>query len=66
MTEETPLEVVTVEVSELLEKCTIQHVLTVAVKLKYLSNLILIDRFIAGIVFQNTGLPEITEDFKRF
>jgi hypothetical protein len=66
MTEETPSgdETVTVEVSELLEKCTRLHVLTVVLKPKCLSNRTQKDRFTAEIVSQNTGLPEKTEDIK--
>ncbi len=68
MTEETPLgeEIATAEISELPEKCTRQHVLTVVLKPKCLSNLTQKDQFTAGIVFLNTGHPEITADTKFF
>ena len=68
MTEEIPSgkETVTAEVSELPEKCTRQHVLTVVLKPKCLLNLIQKDRFIAGTVFQNTEHPEKIADTKFF
>jgi hypothetical protein len=67
MTEETPSgdETITAEVSELPEKCTKLHVLTVVLKPKYLSNRIQKDRFTVEIVSQNTELPEKTEDIKQ-
>ncbi len=63
MTEEIPSgeETATAEASELLEKCTRQNVLIVALKPKYLSNLIQKDPFTAEIVFLTTGNPEKTD-----
>jgi hypothetical protein len=60
MTEEVPSEVgtATAEVSELPRKCTMQPVLTVELKLRYLLNPILTDQFIAESVSQTTENPE--------
>jgi hypothetical protein len=51
-------------ISALLEKCTTQLVLTVMLRLRYLSYPIPKDRFTAGIVFLITGHPEKTADIK--
>jgi hypothetical protein len=53
-------ETVTAEVSEAQRKCTMQHVLTAALKLRYLSGLTRRDQSIAEIVFLTTGNPEKT------
>ena len=60
MTEEIPSgeETATAEVSEPRWKCTMQLVLTVALRLRYLSNPTLTDRFIAESVSLTTGSPE--------
>lgn len=62
MTEETPSgEETTGEVSvEPQENCTMQPVPTVALKLRFLSNLIPTDRSTAGTAFLTTGSPERT------
>jgi hypothetical protein len=62
MTEEIPSgeETATVEVSEVPRRCTTLPVLTVALKLRYLSSLILTDQFTAESVFLTTGNPEKT------
>lgn len=62
MTEEIPSgeETATVEVSEVLGKCTTQPALTAALKHRYLSGLTLTDQFTAENVFLTTGNPEKT------
>jgi hypothetical protein len=42
------------------EKCTTQHVLTVVLRLRFLSNQIPTDRSTAGTAFLTTGSPERT------
>jgi hypothetical protein len=53
-------ETVTGEVSEPQRKCTTQPVPIAALKLRFLSNLIPIDRSTAGTAFLTTGSPEKT------
>jgi hypothetical protein len=62
MTEEIPSgeETATAEVLEPRRKCTMQPVLTAALRLRYLSNPTLTDRFIAESVSLTTGSPEKT------
>jgi hypothetical protein len=62
MTEETPSgeETATAEVSEARRKCTMQPVLTVVPRLRYLSGPTLTDLFIAETAFLTTGNPEKT------
>jgi hypothetical protein len=52
-------------ISALPEKCTRQHVQTVKLRQKCLSNLIRKDRFTAESVFLTTGHPEKTADTKE-
>jgi hypothetical protein len=62
MTEEIPSggETATAEVLEPRRKCTMQPVLTAALRLRYLSGLTLTDQFIAESVYLTTGSPEKT------
>ncbi len=53
-------------VSALQEKCTRQHVLTVVLKPKYLSNLTRKDPFTAENAFLSTGNPEKTDTKPEF
>jgi hypothetical protein len=68
MTEEIPSgeETATVEVSEVPGRCTTLPVLTVALKLRYLSSLILTDQSIAESAFLTTGNQEKTGINTRF
>ncbi|AAM04768.1 predicted protein [Methanosarcina acetivorans C2A] len=58
-------ETTTGEVSEARGKCTTQSVPTVALKHRFLSNLIPTDRSIAGTAFLTTGSPERTATKSR-
>jgi hypothetical protein len=68
MTEEIPSEeeTATGEVSEVPGKCTMQPVLTVALKLRYLSSLTLTDQSTAEIVSPTTENLEKTDTNFRF
>ena len=68
MTEEIPSgeETATAEVSEPRRKCTMQPVLTAALRPRYLSNLTLTDQSIAESVFLTTGNPEKTATNSEF
>jgi hypothetical protein len=59
-------EIITVEVSEPLRKCSTQPVLIAALRLRYLSDLTLTDQSIAESVFLITGDPEKTATNREF